>query len=105
VSGLQDAIAVALLVLGGALMLAGSIGLLRLPDFYTRSHSVGNTDTLGVVVVLAGLMVFEGWTQESAKLGLVAIFACLANPVAIHALARAAFRFGIRPRLGRAEEE
>jgi multicomponent Na+:H+ antiporter subunit G len=104
-SVLQDSVAILLLLAGGLLMLAGSIGLLRLPDFYTRSHSVGNTDTLGVVVILAGLMVFEGWTLESAKLGLVALFACLANPVAIHALARAAYRFGIRPRLGADREE
>jgi multicomponent Na+:H+ antiporter subunit G len=97
-----DVVAVVLLLAGGLLMLAGSVGLLRLPDFFARSHSAGNTDTLGVVVILAGLMVLEGWTLQSAKLGLVAIFAGLANPVAIHALARAAFRFGVRPRL---EEE
>lgn len=104
-NGLVMAIAIVFLVAGGLLMLAGSVGLLRLPDFFARSHSAGNTDTLGVVVILAGLMVLEGLTLQSAKLALVAVFAGLANPVAIHALARAAFRFGVRPRLGRGGEE
>lgn len=98
---LQTLVSVTLLVLGALFVLAGSVGLLRLPDFFSRSHAAGNTDTLGVIVILAGLMVYEGWTLDTAKLGLVAVFASLVNPVAVHALARAAFRFGIRPRLGR----
>jgi multicomponent Na+:H+ antiporter subunit G len=104
-SAAQEILAAALLVAGALLMLAGSIGLLRLPEFYSRSHLASNTDTLGMVVILAGLMVFEGWTLASAKLALVALFAGLANPVAIHALARAAFRIGLRPRLENEREE
>lgn len=99
-SELQNIFAMALLVGGGLLVLAGSIGLIRLPDFYSRSHAAGKTDTLGLVVILAGLMVLEGLNLQSAKLALVGVFACLANPVAVHALARAAYRFGVRPRLG-----
>lgn len=99
-SDLQALVGAALLAAGALLMLAGSIGLIRLPDFYSRSHAAGNTDTLGVVVILAGLIVLEGPSLEAAKLGLVALFICLANPVAVHALARAAFRFGIRSHLG-----
>jgi multicomponent Na+:H+ antiporter subunit G len=104
-SGPQEVLAVSLLLAGALLMLAGSIGLLRLPEFYSRSHLASNTDTLGMVVIIAGLMVLEGWTMASAKLGLVALFAGLANPVAIHALARAAFRIGLRPRLEGEREE
>lgn len=104
-SDLQNLLGIALLLAGAFMMLAGSIGLIRLPDFYSRSHAAGNTDTLGVVIILAGLIALEGLTLQSAKLGLVAIFASLANPVAIHALARAAFCFGIRVRFGDKEDD
>lgn len=94
-----------LLLLSGALLLmAGGIGLIRLPDFYSRSHAASNTDTIGVVVTLLGLIVLNGLALESAKLGLVALFACLANPVAVHALAKAAFRLGIPGRFGDEQE-
>jgi len=52
-------------------VLAGSIGVIRLPDFYSRMHAAGMTDTLGAELVIFGLMVQAGFSQTSLKLLLV----------------------------------
>ena len=93
----QVVVAVALIIGGLLLMLAGSIGILRLPDFYCRTHASSKVDTVGIMVLLAGLAVYEGLTLTSAKLGIAMFFIALSNPVAVHALARAALRFGLKP--------
>lgn len=86
------------LVLGGVFfMLVGSIGVIRLPDFYTRSHATSKTDTLGIMLVLWGLAVYEGLTLSGLKLVLITVFIALANPVGSHALVRAAFFIGLKP--------
>ena len=82
---------------GVLLMLTGSIGLLRLPDFYTRTHATSKVDTLGVMLILLAFAVYEGVTITAAKLVLGMVFTALANPIATHALARAALRLGLRP--------
>lgn len=92
-----DAIAVGLTCAGVALMLVGSLGILRLPDFYCRTHAASKVDTLGIMVVLFGLAVHEGWTLTAGKMLVAAGFLALTNPVAVHALARAALRFGVKP--------
>jgi len=89
----------ALLVLaaGSFFLLVGSIGLIRFPDFYSRCHATGKSDTLGVMLVIFGLVLIEGLTLNSAKLLLILAFVGLTNPAATHALAQAAFRFGLKP--------
>lgn len=94
---LQSAVCILLVVTGIIFMLTGSIGMLRLPDFYTRSHAVSKSDTLGIIFVISGLIVFEGFTQSSLKLFFVILFIALANPIGSHALARAALKKGLQP--------
>jgi multicomponent Na+:H+ antiporter subunit G len=80
-----------LILLGGvAFALIGSVGLLRMPDFYTRLHAAGITDTLGAGLILLGLMLQAGWTLISVKLLLILIFLWFTGPIATHALSRAA---------------
>ncbi|MCP5420990.1 MAG: monovalent cation/H(+) antiporter subunit G [Gammaproteobacteria bacterium] len=80
-----------LALLGGLFFLAvGGIGLLRLPDFYTRLHAAGITDTLGAGLILLGLCFQGGWTQITIKLILILVFLWFTSPTATHALARAA---------------
>lgn len=93
----QSAISIVLVVTGIVFMLTGSIGMLRLPDFYTRSHAVSKSDTLGIIFVISGLIVYEGFTQSSLKLFFIILFIALANPVGSHALARAALKKGLQP--------
>ncbi len=104
-SFLQDALAI-LLVLGGTFfMLVGSIGINRLPDFFTRAHASGKVDTLGILMFLSGLAVFEGFTLTSAKLLLIIVFVAFTSPVAAHALARRALLYGMKPWYGNRKNE
>jgi multicomponent Na+:H+ antiporter subunit G len=94
---LQNFVSLALVLLGGFFMLVGSIGIVRLPDFFTRTHATGKTDTLGIMLVLGGLAVYEGLTISGLKLLSVIVFVGLINPVATHALTKTALQFGLKP--------
>jgi len=82
-------------------VLAGTLGVLRLPDFYTRLHAAGMTDTLGAELILIGLIIQSGFTQMSLKLLLVAFFLLLTSPTATHAIAYAGHKAGLDPKLGK----
>lgn len=85
-------------VIGGAFfLLVGSTGLIRLPDFYSRNHATGKSDTLGIMLVIFGMILFEGFTLNSAKLFFILLFVFLTNPTGTHALANAAIRSGLIP--------
>lgn len=88
-------LATALMVIGGVFLLVSCIGLLRLPDFYTRAHAVGKAETLGSALVLGGLAVHHGADLVSAKILLILIIIFITNPTATHALMRSAFRSGV----------
>ena len=80
-------------------LLIGSIGIIRLPDFYSRTHATSKSDTLGMMLVIIGLIIYEGLTINGGKLFLILLFILLANPVGAHALARAALNAGLKPLL------
>lgn len=103
--GFHDVIGSVFLLSGAFFVLIGSIGIVRLPDFFTRTHASGKCDTLGLALVLLGLAIHEGGTLNTAKLILIAIFIAIANPTATHALARAAFKLGIKPILWISKEK
>ncbi len=84
-------------VAGIFFLLIGSIGIIRLPGFYSRTHATSKSDTLGMMLIIVGLMIFEGFTINSGKLLLILLFIMLANPVGAHALARAAYHAGLKP--------
>lgn len=94
---LADIICIILVITGIVFMLMGSIGILRLPDFYSRSHASSKSDTLGILFVIAGLVVYEGLTLSGFKLILIILFIALANPIGTHALARSALQRGLKP--------
>ena len=102
---IQNIVTVILVVAGAFFMFVGSFGIIRLPDFYSRSHAIGKSDTLGIMLVLAGLMVYEGMTPNSLKLALAIVFVMLANPTGSHAMARAAFRDGLKPWFSKDKEK
>ncbi len=81
-------------------IMAGTIGVLRLPDFYTRLHAAGMTDTLGAELILLALIFQCDNLQMVLKLLLVAFFLLVTSPTATHAVAHAAYRAGLRPLLG-----
>jgi len=92
-----------LLVAGGLFCIVGGIGLLRMPDFYTRVHAASVTDTLGVGLILLGLALQAGWTLVAAKLAVIGLLIFFTSPAATHALAKAALERGLEPLLGREE--
>jgi multicomponent Na+:H+ antiporter subunit G len=87
----------AVFLLGGAVfLLVSSMGLLRLPDFYTRAHAVGKAETLGSMLILVGLALYNGVALTSVKLLLILAIIAVTNPTATHALTRAAMRSGLK---------
>ena len=95
-----DVLSWACLLAGGGFGIVGGIGVFRLPDFYTRLHAAGMTDTLGAGLILLGLVLQAGWTLVTAKLVFIFIFIVWASPTAAHALALAALHGGLKPVLG-----
>ena len=85
------------LLLGSFLCLSGGVGIMRLPDFYTRMHAVGVTDTLGAGMILIGLMLQNADGLVIIKLLLILVMTLFISPVASHALAKAALRNDLVP--------
>ena len=88
-----------LLLAGSGFVLIGGVGVLRMPDFFTRLHAAGITDTLGAVLILFGLMIQGGLTLITVKLILILILLMFTSPTASHALAKAALTDGLKPLL------
>lgn len=91
------------LAAGGLFCIIGAIGLIRMPDFYTRMHAASVTDTLGAGLILVGLMLQAGLTLITAKLLIIGLLIFFMSPTATHALARAAYFRGVEPRLAQDE--
>lgn len=94
---LLDIISAIFLFTGAFFFIAGSIGLNRLIDVYTRLHATTKCDTLGQSLILVGVILHEGWTLTSIKLFLIIIFVLVTNPTAAHALAKGAYLHGVKP--------
>lgn len=102
---LIDALSWVLLVAGGFFCVVGAIGMLRMPDFYTRMHAASVTETLGAGFILAGLVLQAGFTLVAAKLAMIGLLILFVSPTATHALARAALARGLAPLLAPPEDE
>jgi len=90
-------ITIILIVAGVFFLTVSALGLLRFPDFYARTHAVGKSETLGSILVLGGLAVYNGWELSTIKILFILFFVLVANPTATHAIARAALRTGLQP--------
>ena len=86
-----------LILLGGAFGIIGGIGLLRLPDFFSRIHAASVTDSMCAPCIIAGLMLQSGLTLVTVKLAFLIVFLFLTSPTASHALAKAALHGGLHP--------
>jgi multicomponent Na+:H+ antiporter subunit G len=92
-----DILSWALILVGGAFGIIGGIGLLRLPDFFSRIHAASLTDSMCAPCIIAGLMLQSGLTLVTVKLGFLIVFLFLTSPTAAHALAKAALHGGLEP--------
>lgn len=87
------------LLSGGLLGIVGAIGIHRFPDFYSRQHAAGITDTLCAMLILLGLGLQAGMSLAAFKLALIFMFLLFTSPTASHVLANAAMHGGLKPRL------
>ena len=88
-----------ILLLGGSIFVfIGGLGAIRLPNFYTRMHAASLTDTMGTILILAGVMLQAGWSLALIKLLLILGFLLLTGPTASYALANAALLSGLKPK-------
>lgn len=97
VDGVLDWISCLMLLTGGLAAIIGGLGLLRFPDFYTRLHAGGMTDTLCMLLIIGGLILQAGLGILSIKLALIMLFMLFTAPTASHALARAAMVDNVKP--------
>ena len=93
-----DVLSWVMLLSGAGFVLIGGIGILRLPDLYTRMHAGSLTDTLGTLLILGGIMLQAGLTLATVKLLAIAVFLLLTGPTATYALANAALLAGLLPK-------
>ena len=96
---LLDILSWIFLLAGSFFVLVSTIGLLRFPDFFTRLHAAGLADTLGILLIVLGLILQAGFTLVSVKLILIVVFIFFTSPAATHALAKAAIHGGLKQKL------
>ncbi|MBT3990666.1 MAG: monovalent cation/H(+) antiporter subunit G [Rhodospirillaceae bacterium] len=94
-----------LILLGGAFSIISAVGILRLPDVYTRMHAAGIGDTLALGALALGMMLQAGLTIVTVKLFLILLFMFFASPTTTHALAKAALAGGLKPQVDEDQRE
>jgi multicomponent Na+:H+ antiporter subunit G len=87
-------------IVGSAFLLIGAIGIIRLPDIFSRMHGAGIIDTMGTAMLFSGMLLQAGLTIVSIKLFLILLFLMFTSPTSTHALARAALDAGLKPLVG-----
>jgi multicomponent Na+:H+ antiporter subunit G len=97
-------LAVIFIILGVFFFFTATLGLLRFPDFYCRMQATGKGDTLGSLLMLTGLALYNlnyGFSLSailvSIKLMFIALFIFIANPTATHAVTKAGIDAGVKP--------
>lgn len=89
-----DTLIVALLLAGSLLSLIAAIGLVKLPDVFTRMHASTKAGTLGIEFVMVALAIHFGDIMVLIKASAIVLFIVLTAPVAAHMLGRTAYRMG-----------
>lgn len=92
-----EVVVAVLAAVGTFFVLVGTIGLLRLPDLYTRVHATSKADTLGTVLTLAAASLVFGDVVPTVKILFLLVFTFVTAPTAAHAITRAAYDQGIEP--------
>ena len=103
-----DYIVIALLVSGLFFFLAGAIGVIRFPDFYSRLHPAGMLDSMGLLLAMAGIALYILFNSDghgvtwgsfltSLKVMLIVVFVYITSPTATHAVIDAGMRAGLKP--------
>jgi multicomponent Na+:H+ antiporter subunit G len=94
---LLDIVSLTAIGAGCLFFVAGSVGMLRLPDVFTRLHAATKADNVGLGLVVMGLLFQADSIFAGAKLILIWLLALLSSSTACHLIAQAALRSGTRP--------
>lgn len=92
-----------IIIAGFVFFLGGSIGMIRLPDFYSRLHAAGMLDTMGLFLSMTGLALYVmhdltlGNILSAVKIVLIVVFVFISGPTATHAIVDAGVRAGLKP--------
>lgn len=89
----------AFILLGSFFMVVGALGLVRMPDVFTRMHAASVADTVGVGFLILGMGLQAGFSLITAKLIFLLALFLFTAPVVTHALAQACLQDGLKPRL------
>ncbi len=92
-----DVISILLIATGCLFFITGSIGMLRLPDVFTRLHATTKADNVGLGLLIIGLALTAESLIVAAKLILIWLLVMLAGATTCHLIAQAALRSGTRP--------
>lgn len=93
----MDILSIIFIVAGLFFLIVAAIGVIRLPDVFSRSHAVSLTDSLGAFLMLVGIALHEGLSKNMLKILVVIALLYILNPVIAHATIRAALRSGLKP--------
>ena len=93
----MDLLSIIFMSAGLFFLIVAAIGVIRLPDVYSRSHAVSLTDSLGASLMLVGIAFHEGLDTNTLKILVVLALLYILNPVIAHATIRAALRSGLKP--------
>ena len=93
----MNIISIIFIIAGLFFLIVAAIGVVRLPDVFSRSHAVSLTDSLGAFLMLFGLALHEGLGINTLKILVVLVLLYILNPVISHATIRAALRAGLKP--------
>ena len=94
----MEVLIIALYIIGMFFNLSAVVGIIRLPDIYCRLHSSSKNTTLGSLLIAFGLVLRQFQSGEypaGIKILLIAVFLLLVTPIGSHALARAAYKYGV----------
>ena len=93
----MEILSIIFIVAGLFFLIVAAIGVIRLPDVFSRSHAISLTDSLGAFLMLIGIALHEGLGTNMLKILVVLSLLYIINPVITHATVRAAVRSGIKP--------
>lgn len=85
------------MIIGCFFILTSAVGVLRMPDFYSRLHPAGVGDSMGAPLLLLGVALQSGFTLLTLKIIVLALFFLITSPTSCHALAKAAIDSGLAP--------
>ncbi|AEH24324.1 monovalent cation/H(+) antiporter subunit G [Pyrococcus yayanosii] len=88
------------LLFGYSMMFFGALGVIRFPDVYTRLHAATKCDTGGAMGIVFGLaLMADAPIIVKAKLLILLMFIAMINPMISHAIAKGAYRYGVKPKV------